>query len=344
MRRKNITLIVLATFFFICACSNDDKQESPIPEAEAPRIVAYLPTWKMPYTPDWKKITHLCIAFGLVQSDGSLDLTEVSKYRSIINIAHHNGVKVLLSIGGGGTSIFSSAILNINNRNLLINNLEKAIKDYDFDGIDVDYEEWEGGPEGYGASDIAKREALENMYRELRAKIGTDKLISAAVSADWNDGTWGYYKCYNSSMHGYLDFVNLMIYDETGPWEGARVGQHASWDFFTNAISYWLNEYQLPKNKLVAGVPFYGYRFQSENVTKGAESIPYKDILALYPQEGADLKDNIGLLYYNGIPTIKRKAEYILDTHLGGIMFWEISQDTHLKEQSLLHALNEVLK
>lgn len=341
---KRFLFIILAFVLSVTACNSHDEQGNVTPEPEEykPYTVAYLPTWKMPYTPDWEKITHLCIAFGIVESDGSLNLTEVNKHRSIIHIAQSNHVKVLLSIGGGGTKNFSSAILDKSNRDLLIENLDKAIKDYGFDGIDIDYEEWEGGPGGQGASDITKREALENMYKELRTKVGDGKLITAAVSADWDDGTWGYYNCYNNTMHRYLDFVSLMIYDETGPWEGAKVGQHASWDFFESSTNFWLNQRELPKEKLIAGVPFYGYRFKSEATTQGAESIPYKDILINYPGTDAHLIDNIGLLFYNGIPTIRRKAEYIQSNRLGGIMFWEITHDTGDKGKSLLNTIYNV--
>jgi spore germination protein YaaH len=36
------------------------------------------------------------------------------------------------------------------------------------------------------------------------------------------------------------------------------VGQHATLSYFENAINYWLTKKNLPKEKLVAGVPFYG--------------------------------------------------------------------------------------
>ncbi len=333
---RYILVLILACILPFYSCNSNGKQDDNIPDENKPYTLAYLPTWKMPYTPDWEKITHLCIAFGLVQSDGSLDLTEVNKYRSIINLAQSNRVKVLLSIGGGGTTNFSAAILTKNKRDFLIENLEKTLKDYGFDGIDVDYEEWEGGPGGYGISDSAKREALEQLYKELRAKVGKEKLITAAVSADWNDGKWGFYNCYNNTMHQYLDFVSLMIYDETGPWESSQVGQHASWEFFENSINFWLNERELPKEKLLAGLPFYGYRFKSEDTSKDAEGMSYKDILINYPDVDAHLSDNVGLLFYNGMLTVKRKADYIKNNQLGGVMFWEISQDSDDKDKSLL--------
>lgn len=308
------------------------------------RTVAYLPMWKMPYTPDWEKITHLCLAFGKVRADGTLDMEAVSGHKSLIEEAHRNRVKVLLSIGGGGSHTFSPALLDDECRTRLIAELQYWINELELDGVDVDYEEWEGGPAGASEPDLQKQRALEEFYRQLRAAIGAEMLISAAVNAGWDTGGFGTYNCFNSTMHRYLDFVSLMIYDETGPWSGTRTGAHSSWDFFEKAIHHWLVRKGLPEEKLVAGVPFYGYRFSRRGYADDAEGVSYKQILEQYPDEDAHLKDSIGLLYYDGMPTIRKKAEYVKEHRLGGIMFWEITQDTDDREKSLLQLIHDCLK
>ena len=340
---KKFRLIISLCFFILLACETNSENEPDIdtdPVISQPYVVAYLPSWKMPYTPDWEKITHLCLAFGIVQPDGSLNTTEVSKNTTVIQNARKNKVKVLLSIGGGGSTNFTQAITDPAKRTRLIAALDQVMKDLDLDGIDVDYEEWEGGEGGASAGDLIKRAALESTYQELRAKIGQDKLITAAVNADWDDQGWGYYNCFNNTMHQYLDFVSLMVYDQTGPWSGSNVGPHSSWDFFEHAANHWLNNRKLPKKKLVMGVPFYGYLFQSADNAEGAEAVAYKDILAQYPTENPHLSDQIGLLYYDGMLTIERKADYIKSNELGGMMFWEITQDTTDPAKSLLNVIH----
>ncbi|NDV84312.1 glycosyl hydrolase family 18 protein [Bacteroides sp. 51] len=343
MKKSSILILALLSILFMGACSPQKKTIQDI--AQQPYIVAYLPTWRMPYTPDWDKITHLCLAFGFVNADGSLRMEEIIKNKYIIEEAQKHKVSVLLSIGGGGSKNFAPAILDAETRTALVNNLKKIITEYNLDGVDVDYEEWEGGPNGASEKDIECRTALELLYKELREALGSTKLITAAVNAGWdNGGGFGLYNCFNESMHQYLDFVSLMIYDETGPWSGERTGPHSDWTFFEKAIDHWLNNRKLPKEKLIAGVPFYGYHFLSPNDATGARGIPYRDILTQYPDEDAHLQDSIGLLYYDGIPTIKRKAEYIKQHQLGGIMFWEITQDTDIAEKSLLNTIYNVLR
>lgn len=308
------------------------------------KVVAYLPAWAMSsYKPDWAKITHLCLAFGFVQADGTVDAKEVSRHGSLIEEAHAHRVQVLLSIGGGGSRNFSAALLEPQSRKVLMEQLLALTKDLNLDGIDIDYEEWEGGLAGASELDLKKRTALETFYSELRATLGPDKLMAAAVGASWDTGGFGTYNCYNATMHRYLDFVSLMIYDATGPWPSSQAGQHSDWSFFEHAIHHWLVNRGLPKEKLVAGVPFYGYQFVKGGDIKDTKSVTYKEILKMYPDSSAHLKDSIGLLYYNGMPTIRRKTEYVKEHHLGGIMLWEITQDAEEEDKSLLNVIYQCI-
>ncbi|MDR1199624.1 MAG: hypothetical protein LBK94_11565 [Prevotellaceae bacterium] len=341
---KKILLIIMPALILTSGCSSKNKDNVEPNAAKQRIVVGYLPSWKMPYNPQWQKITHLNLAFGSVNSDGLLDLTGIGIFAGCIVNAHSNNVKVLLSIGGGDSHGFSDVILNIDKRKILTDNMIKAINDFNLDGIDIDFEEWDGGPDGASAADLLKRDALENLYRELREKIGNGKLITAAVTASWDNGGWGFYNCFSNTMHQYLDFVSLMLYDETGPWSGTNVGQHATWNYFENSINHWLNNKSLPKEKLVAGVPFYGYLFKSADSAEGAEAVAYSNILINFPNQDAHLKDNIGLLYYNGMQTVERKAKYIVDNGLAGIMIWELSYDTDIADKSLLNVIYEAFK
>ena len=339
-------IVIPFLFVFVLSCQSDESKQNKPDNNNTPLVVGYYPLWKELYSPQWEKLTHLCLAFGIVQSDGSLNIINIEKHRSIIESAHNNKVKVLLSIGGGGgiSQNFSEAVMNVNSRNKLIDNLEKALIDLNLDGIDIDFEEWEGGHAGATDKDLKKRDALEDTYKSLRQRLGDNKLITAAVAACNNNSGWGYYNCYNSTMHQYLDFAFLMIYDKTGPWPGATVGPHSDWDFFEQSINHWLNVKKLPKEKLVAGVPFYGYTFLYPNSSEGAKDIAYREILLKYPNDEPHLKDNVGLTFYDGMNTIKRKTEFVVKNNLGGIMIWEITLDTDDQSKSLLNTIHNVIK
>lgn len=340
MKRRNISVNILLCLFMLISGVEEGWAGCSV----QPKVVGYLSMWAMPYTPHWKNLTHLCLAFGGIEATGMVDVKIIRENRSIIEEAHKNGVKVLLSIGGAGAKSFSPVILDKEKRDVLVKNLKKVVDELRLDGVDVDYEEWDGGKGGVGNSDLERREALENFYRELRSILGSEKLITAAVTASWDNGGFGTYNCFNNTMHLYLDFVSLMIYDNTGPWSGTFTGPHSDWKFFMNAINHWLNNRKLPKEKLVAGIPFYGYQFSSKHYADDARAIPYKKILEMYPEQNPHLKDSVGLLYYDGVPMVKRKAEYVKEQGLGGIMVWEITQDTEVLDKSLLNQINKELR
>ena len=124
-----------------------------------------------------------------------------------------------------------------------------------------------------------------------------------------------------------------MAYDGAGYWDPLSPGQHSSLAFAQKDVTYWLGR-GLPKSKAVMGVPFYGYGFGRAFRKR---DYPYSEIIASYP--GAESSDQIGnTIWYNGIPTIRAKAKYVVDQDLGGIMIWSLDYDGK-GERSLLSAI-----
>ena len=117
-----------------------------------------------------------------------------------------------------------------------------------------------------------------------------------------------------------FDWINVMAYDLTGPWNPSKVGQHAPFSMAVESIDYWLNQ-NVPANKLNLGVPFYGFNFSNKRKVASAS---FGD-LTKQNVNFAQL-DQVGNTYYNGIPTIKAKTAWALK-NAGGVMIWEIGQD-----------------
>lgn len=300
------------------------------------KSVAYFPSWRA-YTGDgWDKITHACLCFGEVNANGAINIESVKKsLSSVISKAHENGVYVLLSLGGGSeTEGFTQALLNETARKKITESSVKIIEELKLDGIDVDYERFDYHQ---SAENIKKSIELEKLYKELREGMPKGSLLSVAITSAYIQN-----KGITSSMIQYLDLVNMMIYDATGPWSGSTVGPHSGWDYFMSSINA-VKGIGTPNGKNIAGVPFYGYKFKSATSAAGAEAVAYSDIVNQY--SGAEDKNEISsaFLYYDGKPMIKQKSQYVVDSKLGGIMFWEITQDSNIASKSLLKTIDEVL-
>ncbi|MGZ3874086.1 MAG: hypothetical protein ACXVJD_14285, partial [Mucilaginibacter sp.] len=105
-------------------------------------------------------------------------------------------------------------------------------------------------------------------------------------------------------------------------------------------LDYWTNGRGIPKEKLSLGLPFYGYGFGA-----GAPSeISFGRLADQYP--GAENTDQLsvaggGIIYYNGIPTIKNKTQLALQ-RAGGIMIWQLMGDGK-GDKSLLNVINDTI-
>ena len=301
---------------------------SPVVGAE-PRVVAYVPNWidvaAFAGGIDYAKLTHINIAFENPVNDSG-DLSFSKQNAGLIAKARANGVKILMSIGGGSASddrVMKAryfALMSEEKRAGFATKLAEYVVAHELDGLDVDIE----GPsinKDYGA-------LIHELALALKPR---GKLLTCALSKGY-----GGEHVPNAAL-GEFDFVNIMAYDATGPWNAKAPGQHSSLEFANSSVAYWLGR-GLPKSKAVLGVPFYGYGFGAAFKKR---DYPYSGILAEFP--GAENADEAGsTVYYNGIPTMRAKARFVADEGLGGVMIWSLDYDAK-GARSLLSTIHGAL-
>ena len=266
---------------------------------------------------DFSRISYLNIAF--VNPDQNGNFSALAGLGQVVTAAHAKNVKVLVSIGGGSAPAYYTSLLADSTRATVINNIVRFMSENQFDGVDVDLE---------GA-------LIDNNYEAFITGLSTilkpkNKLLTAAIAT-------AYQSQYSDKALALMDFVNVMSYDKTGPWNPANPGQHSPYDMAVSDLSYWNGTRGIPKAKLNLGVPFYGYGFG----TNAPSSISFGDLVTQYP--GSENTDQVtvtggGIIYYNGIPTIESKTTLALK-NAGGIMIWQLMQDAG-GSKSLLNAIN----
>ncbi len=295
-----------------------------------PKVVAYVPNWidLKAFAPqiDYAKLTHINIAFeNPLDANGALSFNADNK--QLITQAHAHAVKILVSIGGGSASENAAmraryfALISPTKRAAFVTQLAAYVSTHNLDGLDVDLE----GPainQDYGPF-------IQELASALKPK---HKLLTAALSQGYGG------KDVPATALAQFDFINVMAYDATGPWQPKKPGQHSSLEFAQSNVDYWLQR-GLPKDKLVLGVPFYGWGFGKafrENEYR------YADLLKTYPS--AISTDQVGdIIWFNSIPTVQAKAKLVLDQKLGGVMIWSLDSDAP-GENSLLSALHAALQ
>ncbi len=269
----------------------------------------------------WDRLTHLNLAFVNPDSTGVFAANAVLP--EVVRMAHAHHVKVSMSVGGGSMPGWMNRLLSTGNRPAFIDAIGRVVDGYDLDGVDVDLE----------GNNIDGNYAA--FVRELSAAlVSRGKLMTAAVA------TWSGDGIPDEALKKY-DFINIMSYDKTGPWNPSQGGPHAPYEMAVSDLAYWSGRRGVPKEKLVLGLPFYGYGFGAGNVTS---TMSYGGILGTFPDAAG--KDQVTLadgeiLYYNGASTIRKKTMLALK-EAQGVMIWELTQDAR-GTGSLLQHINDVI-
>jgi GH18 family chitinase len=271
----------------------------------------------------FKRLTHVNLWFLNPDTLGAFT-QDLSSLKRFVKKAHRKNVKVMFSIGGGSRQPQYHRLLEADRRTAFIDSLVAVALRNNADGIDVDLE----GPDVDGNYEAF----VVELARALRAH---KKLITAAVAL------WYRNQLSDSALAQY-DFVSVMAYDHSGPWRPQEPGAHSSYEHAMKDLEYFGMGRCVPKEKMVLGVPFYGYGF-GPDLTSKTSSLNYRAIVKQH--RGAQHADQWTTetgktIYYNGLVTMRMKT--LLARERGcGVMIWQIKGDAKGRK-SLLRAIDEI--
>lgn len=336
------------------------------------KIVGYYAAWAAysGYYPDQinvEKLTHINYAFANISSDLKIKLgypdVDEKNIKLLNSLKQKNSnLKTLISVGGWEWSgKFSDAAATDTTRTVFAESCVNFITNYGFDGIDLDWEY----PVSGGLSTNSKRpEDKQNftlLLQKIREKLDAQEALDNKQYLLTIAGGAGSSYVNNveiKKISAYLDYVNIMTYDLHGTWD-AYTDFHAP--LYSNSdsspqykssidssINAWLNA-SFPSDKLILGIPFYGYIYQSVSRSNsglyqtytGANSISYRVIAGKYLNKPGFVRyfhtQSLVPWIYNGSTfisyedpqSIALKADYIREKNLGGAMIWELSQDSN---------------
>jgi len=325
----------------------------------AQAIVGYYPAWNKPTFPaediNFEMLTHIMHAFIWPNSSGDLDMYSSIHYSALVNVTHQAGKKILVSVGGwGNCTHFSAVLADSAKRNRLIDNLVTFCNENGYDGVDLDWEYPESNADKKNLTEFVKQ-----LYQEFQFTEG-DKIITMAVPA----GAWAGKRYDFAAMTPYVEWFGCMTYDFHGTWTD-HAGHNAPLYAPTyenegsvhDAILY-LKSQNIPGNKIILGIPFYGRRFTTSglyNSSSGGEALPYSEIITkidagwiyhwdtLAKVPYLTNSDNSQLITFDDTVSIRCKCEYALSQGLRGIKIWHIGQDKLDGEQPLLSTIGTII-
>ncbi|KAL3289218.1 hypothetical protein HHI36_003652 [Cryptolaemus montrouzieri] len=324
--------------------------------------------------------THVFYAFLGLNDDGSLLImnetldVDLGNLKGISDLKQINpNLKAIFSVGGAAadTAVFESVAEDPEKRKNLANSAIDLCKQYNYDGIDIDWEY----PE-INATFVA-------LLKDLKGYLEPHGLLLAAAvdQLPFNAA----YDVRNMSK--YLDILNIMSYDFHSPYY--QTGQNSPL-YFTpkegewqrdnlnanSSMVHWI-QYGATPEKMTMGCGFYGKAMILADPSKHDIMDPVATANSPGPYT-----DNIGTLGYNEIcefhinsstvvweddqkvpylyedtlwvgyddeRSVSLKAQYVKDHNLFGLMMWSVETDDAYGycgngNWPLLNAINKVMK
>ncbi|CEQ21090.1 MAG: peroxiredoxin [Paraclostridium sordellii] len=289
-------------------------------------------------------------AFAEIKSDGTLFIPTPRYLRQLLALRQDNpDLRVIVAIGGWGQDGFSDAAQTPSSRYNFAREINALIKQYNLDGIDIDWEY----PANSAAGIKSRPEDKENftlLLTAIRDVIGYDKWLSVAGTGD---------KAYiNQSVEidniaPLINYFNLMSYDFTAGETGPNAKKHQSNLYDSNlsipgysvdAMVRNLIAAGMPSQKILLGVPFYGRlgatitksydQLRRDYINKNGYTYKFdKDAQAPYLEREGELA-----MSYDDLLSIYIKSQYVIDNCLGGIFSWMAPYD---RANILARAMNE---
>ncbi|MFS4457414.1 glycoside hydrolase family 18 protein [Maribacter sp. 2304DJ31-5] len=336
------------------------------------------------------QLTHIIFSFTNV-IDGEMKFRNEETGKKLRQLVAqrklHPNLKVMIACGGWGADGFSDMAHTAENRRKFVESVVDFNKEYELDGLDIDWEYPAIPAAGTGARPEDKQN-FTLLMKELREGLNTlkRKQTLTFASAGWKR----YYKNVEiKEVMKYVDYMNVMTYDQIGstsPFTGhhTALGRIEEEDIKDTPAMAYINSRKEEMKKrgytyeprsaekivdfciangvdpqqIVIGAAFYGrawkgvppqdnglyqpnsgthigwsaYHQIRNEFEKNANYKRYWDPVAKAPYLYS-AKDSI-FISYDDTVSVRLKTTYARNKKLGGIMFWELGNDT--KEKSSL--------
>ena len=224
-----------------------------------------------------------------------------------------------------------AVLSNIRSRNRLINALVAKTKADKYDGVNIDFE----------AIPRKDRNKFTTFIRLLSQRLHAikRKLVVSVPAKEQDDIFNEWSGAFNFAALGrYVDVLQLMTYDEHGPWDPENPGPVAGLDWVKRCVQYALSV--MPPGKISVGIPAYGYVYDLTG--KKAESLRWRDfssvtskgtmqwdVTAASPYVEWTTEDGKSMVaWIENAQSIREKANFIRNTTgIHGASVWALGHE-----------------
>ena len=335
------------------------------------QVYGFLPYWNIKNLKLHKEITQVGY-FGLtIGADGNIltvvdgetdpgyRILQSETFLNVTNQVIANGGQIELVLKQFNADDINTFVNSKKARATFLSSLESILLAYDVSGINIDIEL-------NGESSPQLRHNFTLLIKELdqflNKRFGDIQLsIDVYASAAKGGQLWDI-----PALEPNLDYFIIMAYDfhrsnsiQAGP-VAPLLGGSKYWD---SDINSHLKEFLqvVPSKKLLLGIPFYGYEWQTTSTEAQSQTFPdtgqavvYKRIQELLSGEAGyevteywneealspyltytittDQGEETFMLYYDNARSIAYKLDYVNQLDLGGIAIWALGYEGENEE------------
>ena len=376
-----VTLTLVLTFLVTVWWFADEPLLSPInsltsfsflrhPRTSSQRqkvVYGFLPYWNVSKVSIQPELTHLSY-FGLtIGADGSLltqtaDGTEpgFSRLKSdellaLSNQTIEQGGQVELVLVQFNADDITTFLASETAQDTLLESLDSVLLAYPFSGINVDIEL-------NGSPTPKMRDQYTDFIKKLKNHLDT-RYNSITLSVDMYASAVEGNQLWDVAAIGEeVDYIIVMAYDfhrrqstQAGP-VAPLFGGKELWD---NDINTYLQQFLelVPAQKILLGIPFYGYEWQTTSRESLSHTFPDTGATASYERVQELLKQSeelqvqeswneqalspyisysedgeIYVIYFENSRSISYKLDYVNQLDLGGVAIWALGYEGSSRE------------
>lgn len=257
---------------------------------------------------------------------------------ALIEKAHANGVKVVVVVSNFNANQITSFLSDSDAQSLAIENILASIKNSAADGVNIDFENM----------DVSQRENFVEFITDLSLAFhGQSPALDVSIdvpAVDWSGA-------YNiQELADVADSLVIMGYDyhykksaEAGPVSPLESGSIWPWYNITNTVQSYIQESGGQPQKIILGLPHYGYDWKTNT-----NSVPAKSLGTGTAKTYAAIQDKIQSkqrnwdsnsktpyvqygsyhqIWYEDQESLKLKYDLVKSQNLAGIGIWALGYD-----------------
>lgn len=249
-----------------------------------------------------------------------------------VNWAHENGYQVWPMFTNSNMSETSKMLSDYKSRENVINQIINYIKQYNLDGINIDFE-------GMYEAD---KDNFSRLLIEIRPRLNE---IGAVLSVDVTapDGAPEWSLCYDRYTIGKVaDYVMFMAYDQYGV-SATKAGTTAGHNWVEANVKKFLGQEEVKAEKIILGIPFYTRVWKENNGNVTSNVVNIGNVNNVIPSNATKTWDEDLQQYYveykkggatykiwvEDEKSIEAKLDLVSKYNLGGAAYWEYDRATN---------------